>query len=233
MKYAVLTDPGILRKKNEDACLAKNNIFAVADGMGGHKAGEIASQIALSSIEKSLSGARKDNPSETLILSIKDANEAISKKSMKNIKQWGMGTTLTLILFKEDNYFIGHIGDSRAYLLRENNLIQLTKDHSLVADLVKKKYLSKEEARAFPHRNIITRALGATPDIEIDISSGKTKKEDRFLLCTDGLTEMLKDEEIKQIIESEKSLSTICEKLIATANQYGGKDNITVVLIEV
>ncbi|MBI4744587.1 MAG: Stp1/IreP family PP2C-type Ser/Thr phosphatase [Actinobacteria bacterium] len=238
MKYIALTDRGILRKKNEDAYLIKNRLFGVADGMGGHKAGGVASRIALEFIEKKftesfLSKTTANNLLNFLVQSIKEANQFVFGESLESAEQYGMGTTLTLLLFNKENYFIGHIGDSRAYLLRENKLTQLTEDHSLVADLIRKNYISKKEAEFFPYRNIITKALGTNAEIEPSVSFGKTEKKDRFLLCTDGLTEMLKDKEIKQIIASERSLNIASEKLIALANQRGGRDNITLVLIEI
>ncbi|WP_026893907.1 Stp1/IreP family PP2C-type Ser/Thr phosphatase [Clostridiisalibacter paucivorans] len=243
MNVAVKTDVGLIREINQDAYLwcSEPNIalFAVADGMGGHNAGEIASSLAINTINDII--YRDKNKLENgdsnifrLIYNILNkANNVILSKSEKENDLSGMGTTITLAYIYDDNIYIGHIGDSRAYLFRNNKLIQITEDHSLVAQLVKNGTISEEEAANHPQKNIITRALGTDYIIKPDIFKRDIENGDIIMLCTDGLTNMLKDEDISEILTKEENLDVACDTLINKANNVGGTDNTTVMLIKV
>lgn len=243
MLVGACTDIGKIREVNQDSyyCCNKNDmaLFIVADGMGGHKAGEIASKMAIDSIKKSF----EDNsvlvkngqilPTELIIRSLKNANVMILEKSKTDESCDGMGTTITLAYIYNNKIHIGHIGDSRAYLCRNNKLTQLTEDHSLVAELVKNGTISKEEAKFHPQKNIITRALGTDEDVDVDIIIKDIDKDDIYLLCTDGLTNMVNDDLIKNIILSSNNVQHICERLVYTANEAGGIDNSTAIIIKI
>lgn len=238
MKVGFASDLGKVRETNEDNLYVDKEVglFIVADGMGGHRAGEVASEMAVrvisSVIKEKVSEADKKNIFSVIKKSISIANDEIYRKSRENPNLNGMGTTTVLALLNKNKFYIGNIGDSRAYLIRNSKITQLTEDHSLVADLVKTGQITKEEARVHPRRNVITRALGTREDIKADIKSINIKEGDYILLCTDGLTDMLRDEEIRDIILSPKnSIQGKCRELINKANEKGGRDNITVVLI--
>ncbi len=234
MRSGVVSDIGKQRKTNEDGYLISNPIFAVADGMGGHSAGEVASTIALQTIKRSLRKIPKEEAiPELLVKSIQGANIAVFQKSTAQVEQRGMGTTLTVALLLEDKLYLGHIGDSRAYLLRDGKLVQLTEDHSLVGQMVKEGVLSAKEAKMHPQRSILIRALGIEPKVQIDISVSEIKPKDKILLCTDGLTVMLSDPEIEKLLNEPEEPQSICQKLIDAANGHGGEDNITVILLEI
>ena len=233
MRVGVVSDVGKRRATNEDGYLVKNPVFAVADGMGGHSAGEVASAIALKTVKSNL--RKIPDPEampELLVRSIEDANTAIFQKSEAKAEQRGMGTTLTVAVLIRKQFFFGHIGDSRAYLLREGKLSQLTEDHSYVSELVKEGMLSPQEAEVHPQRSVLTRALGVERKVQIDISSLEIMLRDKILLCTDGLTAMLGDPEIEEMLNNPDDPQIICQRLVDTANQRGGDDNITVILIE-
>ncbi|MFO7151652.1 MAG: Stp1/IreP family PP2C-type Ser/Thr phosphatase [Bacillota bacterium] len=241
MIYCAKSDRGKLRSNNEDTFYAPESkeeplFFMVADGMGGHKAGEVASRLAVEEISSYIK-AKFDAPSfrDDMTALIREAflvaNEKIYKNSLESDKLAGMGTTATLALFKDGMLYIGHVGDSRAYLLREGSLKQLTKDHSLVWQLMEEGRLTAEEMRYHPMRNVITRALGAYENVIVDVSTHEYMKGDIFLLCSDGLTNMLEDEKIKEIILKSGSIETAADGLVQAANDRGGYDNITVVLI--
>lgn len=233
MRYAALSDTGKLRNFNEDSYLATDRLFAVADGLGGHQAGEVASQMACEILAASLEKPPKKNIKKSLATAFQKANEAIFERAWNQPGQYGMGTTLTAVFLSQKTLYIGHVGDSRAYLYREGKLTQLTEDHSLVAELVKQGRLTPEEAEKHPQRAIVTRALGAEPTIEADTFSQKIKIGDRVLLCSDGLNVAVTDDKIAAILASESDLKKACQKLIKAANDKGGPDNITVVLMEV
>jgi len=234
MRFAVASDVGKHRQINEDSYLVDEPIFAVADGMGGHSAGEIASAVALQAVRKKLRKLDEEKGiPELLIQSIREANTAVFQKSSQKAEQRGMGTTLTVAVLCEDTCYIGHIGDSRAYLLRDKKLSQITEDHSLVAEMVKEGVLSPGEAEAHPQRSVLTRAVGIEPSVQIDTSTSKIQPKDRILLCTDGLTAMLSDAEIVQILNQPEEPKLICAKLIDMANQHGGTDNTTVILLDI
>jgi len=241
VEVGVKTDIGKVREINQDAYYISADegpLFIVADGMGGHKAGEIASNMAVdiisSDLGKDMNFLELDDKEiqNRIKQSIGKANQEIYKKSLEDEGFAGMGTTVTLIYIKGKKVFIGHVGDSRAYLFRENTLAQLTEDHSLVEELIRNGSISREEAKLHPQRNIITRAVGTSPDIEADLIVKEKSKDDIFLLCTDGLTNMLEDEEIREHLLSKEDMQKVCENLVEFANNKGGYDNITVVAIK-
>jgi protein phosphatase len=241
MIIGVSTDVGRIRDINQDSFYCSDieelPLYVVADGMGGHNAGEVASYIAIESVKevfhknKELLLAKEIEIPQFINDALNTANERILEKSNKEERYNGMGTTITLVYIQDDEIFIGHIGDSRAYLLSNGELVQLTQDHSLVAELLRKGSISEEEAMNHPQKNIITRALGTDKNVKIDILSRKIKKKDIILLCTDGLTNMVSESKIKEIIIESKDLQTASNILINTANELGGLDNTTVMLI--
>ena len=225
------TDTGRRRRRNEDAFVCEPPLFAVADGMGGAQAGEVASRLAADSVREAKLGDLP-SPEQTVEL-IREANRRVYAYSSENASTRGMGTTMTVALVEGSVVTIGHVGDSRAYLLREDQLTQLTQDHSLVAELVRSGRLSPKEAESHPRRSVITRALGTESDVEVDVFSIRAENGDLFLLCSDGLTSMVSDEEIAQLLVAARAdLDDAGKKLVAAANQAGGEDNITVVLFE-
>jgi serine/threonine protein phosphatase PrpC len=225
-----LSDPGRRRRRNEDAYVVSPPLFAVADGMGGAQAGELASRIAVEAMGE---GAGTSGE-ERVITLIREANRRIFARSSEDASASGMGTTMTAAVVGDDGVVtIGHVGDSRAYLLREGRLEQLTQDHSLVAELVRTGKLSAEEAERHPQRSVITRALGTDPDVDVDTFTVDAQAGDLFLLCSDGLTTMVDDEEILETIEgSRDDLEQAARVLVRKANRGGGEDNITVVFFE-
>lgn len=234
MRFGVVSDIGRQRETNEDGYLVREPVFAVADGMGGHSAGEVASAIALATIKESLRAIPQEEAiPDLLIKSIEKANAVVFEKSSIEAEQRGMGTTLTVAVSLKHNFYIGHIGDSRAYLFRDGKLTQLTEDHSLVAELVKEGVLSPTEAEVHPQRSVLTRALGIEPSVQIDVSVTDVKPHDKILLATDGLTAMLSNSEIAELLGPQQDPQRTCQKLVDVANEHGGADNITVVLLEV
>lgn len=225
------TDTGRRRRRNEDALVCEPPLFAVADGMGGAQAGEVASQLAAESVREQGQGGLA--APEQVIELIRAANRRVYSYSSENASARGMGTTMTVAMVAGDGVVIGHVGDSRAYLLRDDKLTQLTQDHSLVAELVRSGRLSPEEAETHPQRSVITRALGTDPEVEVDLFSLAAKDRDLFLLCSDGLTSMVADEEMERLlVDSRDDLDAATRELIEAANQAGGEDNISVVLFE-
>ncbi|TEB05735.1 Serine/threonine phosphatase stp [Pelotomaculum schinkii] len=236
MRWAQLTDRGLVRSLNEDSlCVSPEiGLFAVADGMGGHLAGEVASATALQMLEQDL-GKRLQNgefPQHALVNAVQGANRKIFELAGSN-QQWaGMGTTLTACLKREEVIYIAQVGDSRAYLLREGRIAQLTEDHSLVRELVKNGGLTEEQALQHPQRNVLTRALGTAPSLTVDLYLHKVGPGDLLLLCTDGLTGHLRPEEIMFTVRTSPNLDTAARVLVDKALGAGGKDNITVILLE-
>jgi serine/threonine protein phosphatase PrpC len=225
-----LSHPGRRRRRNEDAYVVSPPLFAVADGMGGAQAGELASRIAVEAMgEEAMTSGE-----ERVTTLIREANRRIFARSSEDAAASGMGTTMTAALVGEDGVVtIGHVGDSRAYLLREGRLEQLTEDHSLVAELVRTGKLSAEDAERHPQRSVITRALGTDPEVDVDTFTVDAQVGDLFLLCSDGLTTMVDDEEILRTVEgSRDDLQQAAQVLIRKANRGGGEDNITVVFFE-
>jgi protein phosphatase len=225
------TDTGRKRRRNEDAFVCEPPLFAIADGMGGAQAGEVASRLAAESLRE---GDRGDlSTLEQAVELIREANRRVYAYSSENASTRGMGTTMTVALVDRDRVTIGHVGDSRAYLLRDEQLTQLTQDHSLVAELVRSGRLTPEEAETHPRRSVITRALGTDSDVEVDVFSVQAREGDLYLLCSDGLTSMITDAEIESILASARAnLDDATKRLIEAANHAGGEDNITVVLFE-
>jgi PPM family protein phosphatase len=224
------TDTGRRRRANEDALLARAPLFVVADGMGGARAGEVASRIAVESFRGGLD-ATGSSPEEVLAARALAANARIHELSRSDADHAGMGTTLTAVYVGEEEVAIAHVGDSRAYCLREGELQRLTDDHSLVDELIREGRLTPEEAEDHPQRSIITRALGPEAAVEIDTHSYRGRAGDVYLLCSDGLTSMVPEARVAQALISNPGLRDAGEALIALANAAGGRDNITVVLV--
>jgi protein phosphatase len=225
------TDTGRRRRRNEDAFVCEPPLFAIADGMGGAQAGEVASRLAAESLRESEQGELSSL--EQAVELIQEANRRVYAYSSENASARGMGTTMTVALVDGDRVTIGHVGDSRAYLFRDDQLTQLTQDHSLVAELVRSGRLTPEEAETHPRRSVITRALGTDSEVEVDVFSLRAQDHDLFLLCSDGLTSMVTDSEIERILAGARAdLDDAAKKLIAAANHAGGEDNVTVVLFE-
>jgi protein phosphatase len=222
------TDVGRQRDTNEDALLVSPPFFAVADGMGGAKAGEVASHLATDVFQEDDGG--DDSPETRLAHIAREANRRIYELSSKDEARRGMGTTLTAAMVTGREVSIGHVGDSRAYRLRDGQLDQLTKDHSLVAELERRGEITPEAAESHPQRSIITRALGPEPEVDVDTYTINGKPGDVYLLCSDGLTSMVSDDEVASILRAAANLEEGAEALVRAANQSGGKDNITVVL---
>ena len=229
---ATLTDTGRRRRHNEDAFVDEPPLFAVADGMGGAQAGELASSLAAAALKDSQEpgGGGEERVDEL----IQQANSRVYERQSQDAAASGMGTTMTVALVEDGRVAIGHVGDSRAYLIREGHLEQLTEDHSLVAELVRSGKLSPEEAEGHPQRSVITRALGTDPDVDVDTFSVETKPGDLFLICSDGLTSMVDDETIlAEVARNRDDLKSAAKALVRAANKGGGEDNITVVFFEI
>ena len=222
------TDTGRQRRGNEDNYFARAPLFVVADGMGGAQAGEVASKIAVEAFEQGLPD--DGSPEERLARRVQDANRLIYERSVTEHEQAGMGTTLTAALLAEEQLAIAHVGDSRAYLFRDGALQRLTSDHSLVGELVRQGKLTEEQAEEHPQRSIITRALGPEPTVEVDTWTYPVRAGDVLLLCSDGLTSMITEERIADVLNTSADLRLAADRLIDEANAAGGRDNITVVL---
>ena len=225
------TDTGLQRRANEDSLLARSPLFVVADGMGGAQAGEVASKIAVESFHDGLPDGSP--PEEGLAAHALAANARIHTLSRENAEQAGMGTTLTAVYVGEQEVAIAHVGDSRAYCLRDGELLRLTDDHSLVDELIREGRLTPEEAEDHPQRSIITRALGPEETVEVDTRSFRARAGDIYLLCSDGLTSMVPEARLAEVLRLHAGarLRDIGEALIAEANRAGGRDNITVILL--
>ncbi|HKT45085.1 MAG TPA: Stp1/IreP family PP2C-type Ser/Thr phosphatase [Gaiellaceae bacterium] len=230
--YAAKTDTGRKRRRNEDAFVLAPPLFAVADGMGGAQAGEIASKLAAAALEDTDPG-RLTGPERVASL-IQEANRRVHERSSVDPATSGMGTTMTVALVEDEGVVIGHVGDSRAYLVRGREIEQLTEDHSLVNELLKSGKLSPEEAETHPQRSVITRAVGTDPDVDVDSFIVDTQDGDVFLICSDGLTDMVDDEHILETVERHRSnLDRVTKQLVTAANRGGGEDNITVVAFSI
>jgi PPM family protein phosphatase len=231
-EYIGLSHRGRRRRHNEDAYVVQPPLFAVADGMGGAKAGEVASALAADAVQES--GNDGESGEARVAALIEEANRRVFRRASEDREASGMGTTMTVALVEGDEVAIGHVGDSRAYLIRDGRLEQLTDDHSLVAELVRSGKLTPEEAETHPQRSVITRALGTEADVDVDTFSVRSAPGDLFLLCSDGLTSMVDDETILDAVERNRAdLGEAAKALINAANRGGGEDNITVVFFEV
>ena len=230
--YASATDPGRRRRQNEDSYVVQPPLFAVADGMGGAQAGEVASQLAASALEAGDSEALEGT--RGLDALIQEANRRIYDRASTDPTASGMGTTMTVALVEGMTVAIGHVGDSRAYLVRGELMEQLTEDHSLVNELLKTGKLSEEEAQVHPQRSVITRAVGTDPDVDVDGFTIEAEEGDIFLICSDGLSDMVEDEEILELVHSNRDdLDTAVKALVAAANKGGGEDNITAIAFQI
>jgi PPM family protein phosphatase len=222
------TDVGRQRSVNEDSLVIAPPFFAVADGMGGAKAGEVASAMAAETFEGESDSGEPAEAQLTRIL--REANRRIYELAVSDDSHRGMGTTVTAAKVTGNQVSLGHVGDSRAYRLRDGELEQLTRDHSLVAELERSGQITPEAAEHHPQRSIITRALGPEPDVQVDTYTLAGRDGDLFLICSDGLTSMISDDELASILRSSDTLEEVADSLVRAANQSGGKDNITVVL---
>jgi len=227
------TDPGRVRSSNEDAYFIGDSIFAVADGMGGHVAGEVASATALGPLEEIDAKVYPDGATAIHALeeAIQQANVEVVTKAQDRPEYEGMGTTLTALMFEGQRIHFAHVGDSRAYLLREGQFNQLTRDHTFVQQLVEEGRISEEEAAVHPRRSVITRAIGVTEQIDVDVMTLDLEQGDQLLLCSDGLTGVVADEEIAGILSDLDQPARTVERLVQAANHAGGPDNITAVLL--
>jgi PPM family protein phosphatase len=229
------SDRGRMREGNEDSFLASGTLAAVADGMGGHLAGEVASAAATDELRSLQDGAGwggERSPGEALKLAVMEANRRIREMAAGDKSLEGMGTTITAVLSDGDVIHLAHVGDSRAYLLRKGELSQLTEDHTLVQELVKQGKLRPEDAKRHPQGSIITRALGVDPEVQVDTATFKIISGDRLLLCTDGLTGVVDQTTIRNVLLRVRDPQQASEKLVALANEQGGPDNITVVVLD-
>jgi serine/threonine protein phosphatase PrpC len=250
IKSAGLTDIGMKRQRNEDNFFLYEDeqLYLVADGMGGHEAGEVASDLAVKTVADYFSRTKDDDDVTwpfkldkarrfeeiRVATGIKLANLRITEAALQNPRQKSMGTTVVSLFFRKDLAYIAHVGDSRIYRVREGELEQMTEDHSLLNDYIKMGKLTPEEIENFPHKNVIVRALGMKDTVQVDVRAEKIRIGDIFLLCSDGLSGMVTDEELLRImLENPEELQTACAKMIALANQNGGNDNITAVLAKV
>ncbi len=229
LPYAGGTDVGLVRSGNEDSYLVNAPLFAVADGLGGHQAGEVASRIA---VETLFGEAPRKADAKALGRAVRSANAAVIEAAQSGRGRTGMGTTLTAAMVDGTRIVMAHVGDSRAYLLHLGTLNQITQDHSMVADMVRAGTLTLDEARVHPSRSVITRALGSDPNLLVDVFEIGAAPGDRLLLCSDGLTSMVTDEEIERILGSSPTPQTAVALLIAAANDAGGQDNITAVVVD-
>lgn len=248
MIYNCDSHVGKVRKNNEDYCMGEViqteedyiGIFALADGMGGHKKGEVASKIAVESIIDFLKenilqecGIKMDYLDDVIKQGYNYANKKIYEKSLADISCEGMGTTLVVAVVYKDEVIIANVGDSRCYLLHNDKLKKITKDHSVVEELLSANLITEEEARCHPRRNQITRAMGVEEIIIVDIFREKIEKNDILLLATDGLTGCVEDQSIKEIIKQDKDIKILCDDLINKANENSGRDNISVILSKI
>jgi protein phosphatase len=220
------TDIGRVRERNEDAILIDPPLYVVADGMGGHRGGQVASRVALEALE-SLTAEGNG----TLPENVHGANKAVWDRSVEDDRLAGMGTTLTAARIDGASALIAHVGDSRAYLLRDGELRQLTDDHTLVARMVKSGEISESEAEVHPHKNVLTRALGTDEEVQVDEDTIDLVDGDRLLLCSDGLTGMVTEDQIQAILENSEQPQQAADRLVKAANRAGGIDNISVVVL--
>ncbi len=234
LRAAARSDVGLKRRANEDcyALAADLGLYLVADGMGGHTAGQVASELASEGAVRALRTLEDATASlaEKLRYAVAAANREIFSTSQEKPELTGMGTTLVALLVGGERIALAHVGDSRAYLVRGGKIRQLTDDHSLVAELVRRREITEHAARGHPHRHVLTRALGVRRTVEPDLAELTPALGDTFVLCSDGLTGHVADPEIAEVVAREEDLDAACERLISLANSRGGEDNITVLL---
>lgn len=240
LSVAAGTDVGRIRAGNEDSLYAdadaERGLFIVADGMGGHAAGEVASEMAVQIVARELAGTRDlsgDGPPATMAHALREANRIIYERTIAEADKQGMGTTASCLTMGGGLWIIGHIGDSRIYLLREGVMSQVTKDHSYVQEQVDAGFLTPEQARYHPYSNVITRCVGANAAVEADVLQGEIQDGDVFLLCSDGLTGMVEDPQLRKIFDTRTTAAQMVDAMITEANRRGGLDNITAIVVQV
>ncbi|MDP4093850.1 MAG: Stp1/IreP family PP2C-type Ser/Thr phosphatase [Bacillota bacterium] len=243
MKFSVCSDKGKIREINEDSYNVIAGYpgipvsFIIADGMGGHNSGEIASKMAVDSISSFILQyaerfVNEEVISEAIMEAVKKANEEIYTEAAQHKSNSGMGTTLTVAVINNKKIYIGHVGDSRAFLIRNNEMTLLTTDHTYIEELVKNGSITREEALSHPKKNVLVRAVGCEENINVDIYVYDIQEGDICLLCTDGLTNMLSENELLDIVKSSEDPEYICKELVNNANIRGGEDNITVIVVQ-
>lgn len=238
MKSYSVTDVGQKRQVNQDYVYASEepvgnlpNLFVVADGMGGHNAGDFASSFAVQTLVRTILEDENQNPIKIIRHAVEEANRKVLEESKLHAEMSGMGTTMVLVTIIDDYAYVANVGDSRLYLI-EDQILQITKDHSLVQEMVRRGLITKEEAREHPDKNIITRVLGIGPEIEMDFFDIHLKENSVLLLCSDGLSNMVSDEDIWRIVNTSREMKEAGMRLVSLANENGGKDNIAVVLVQ-
>ena len=238
MRSYSATDVGRKRKINQDSIFASDrpvgnlpNLYIVADGMGGHNAGDFASRYAVNTVRDYIAGSREKNPVKLIDEAIRLANRGIIREAGRHEEKYGMGTTIVVTTVVDRYAYTANVGDSRLYLFEDGSLKQITKDHSLVEEMVRLGEITEEDARTHPDKHIITRAVGADEEIEIDFFDYQLPPDSLLLMCSDGLTNMVTDEEIRKILLRGDGLEENVESLIGTANENGGKDNIAVIMV--
>ena len=239
MKSYSVTDVGQKRRENQDYVYASEqpignlpNLFVVADGMGGHNAGDFASRCAVSVMVESVKRDMSFNPIKIIRHAIETANEQVCVQADLDPQKSGMGTTLVAVTVVGHYAYVANVGDSRLYLSDSHNIVQITRDHSWIAEMVRRGEISREEARNHPDKNIITRAVGTGPSVRIDFFDVELEEETRILMCSDGLSNMVSDDTIQEILCSSDDIEKSAESLVALANENGGRDNISVIIIE-
>lgn len=239
LKTFSITNIGRRRKLNQDFVYTSEkpvgslpNLFIVADGMGGHNAGDYASKMTVETMVEKIGSAAETDRTRILEEAIQAANTLIRQKARESADLEGMGTTVVAATCEGNSLCVANVGDSRLYVANRKEIRQITKDHSWVAEMVRRGGLGREEARNHPDKNIITRAVGADDGIKVDFFSVQLKEGDMILMCTDGLTNMLEDEEIRMILDGARDIVEKAEELVAAANERGGRDNISVILID-
>jgi protein phosphatase len=240
LSVAAGTDVGRIRAGNEDSLYAdadqERGLFIVADGMGGHAAGEVASEMAVQIVARDLTDVRDlsgDDAGARMAEALRSANRAIYERTIQEADKQGMGTTASCLLMGQGRFIIGHIGDSRVYLLRDGVFRQVTKDHSYVQEQVDAGFLTPEQARYHPYSNVITRCVGANSAVEADIYTGELQVGDLYLVASDGLTGMVEDPQLRKILESRQTPGRMVDAMITEANRRGGLDNITAIVVQV
>ena len=238
MKAYSITDTGAMREMNQDFCFASDtpvgslpNMYIVADGMGGHKAGDYASRYTTQRMVASVSRSEEKEPISVMKEAIEKANTLLLEEAREDVDKMGMGTTLVTATIIDNKLYVANVGDSRLYIVNDE-LRQITRDHSYVEEMIRLGKVDKSQARLHPDKNIITRAIGATEEVEADFFEVELNENDRIRLCTDGLTNMVEDSVIFDVLCSAEDAQAACELLVDMANKNGGKDNITVMMIE-
>ena len=238
MKSYSVTDVGQKRQVNQDYVFASEepvgnlpNLFVVADGMGGHKAGDFASSFAVQILLHTILEDENQNPIKIIRNAVEEANRKVLEEAKQHAEMEGMGTTMVLVTIVDDYAYVANVGDSRLYLI-EDKILQITKDHSLVEEMVRRGLITKEEAKTHPDKNIITRVLGIGPEVEVDFFDIHLKENSTLLLCSVGLSNMVSDDDIWRIANTSRDLRETGMRLVSLANENGGKDNIAVVLVQ-